>query len=99
MQPELMLLDPGLKPVGAAELAASLHDPAPQLVWLTHDVVRRCLAADDPQLDRAIAEVFAGLEDRPAAHAAASRVRPPRVPDPDAAAPGVGAADQTCCAA
>jgi DNA-binding LytR/AlgR family response regulator len=49
MQPELMLLDPGLKPVGAAELAASLHDPAPQLVWLTHDVVRRCLAADDPQ--------------------------------------------------
>jgi len=49
MQPELMLLDPGLKPVGAAELAASLHDPLPQIVWLTHDVVRRCLAAGDPQ--------------------------------------------------
>ncbi|HEY8878061.1 MAG TPA: LytTR family transcriptional regulator DNA-binding domain-containing protein [Roseateles sp.] len=49
MQPELMLLDPGLKPIGAAELAASLHDPAPQLVWLTHDVVRRCLAAECPQ--------------------------------------------------
>lgn len=49
MQPELMLLDPGLKPVGAAELAASLHDPAPQIVWLTLEVVRRCLAADDPQ--------------------------------------------------
>lgn len=49
MQPDLMLLDPGLKPVGAAELAASLHDPAPQLVWLTHDIVRRCLAAEDSQ--------------------------------------------------
>lgn len=49
MQPELMLLDPGLKPLGAAELAASLHDPAPQLVWLTHEVVRRCLAAAGPQ--------------------------------------------------
>lgn len=49
MQPELLLLDPGLKPVAAAELAASLHDPAPQIVWLTHDIVRRCLAADGPQ--------------------------------------------------
>jgi len=50
MQPELMLLDPGLKPGGAAaELAASLHDPAPQIVWLTHDVVRRCTATEDPQ--------------------------------------------------
>ncbi|MFN3304925.1 MAG: LytTR family DNA-binding domain-containing protein [Roseateles sp.] len=49
LQPELLLLDPGLKPVGAAELAASLHDPAPKLVWLTHDVVRRCVAAGDPQ--------------------------------------------------
>ncbi|MGM9484469.1 hypothetical protein ACS5PN_24955 [Roseateles sp. NT4] len=49
LQPELMLLDPGLKPVGAAELAASLHDPAPQIVWLTHDVVRRCLAAEGSQ--------------------------------------------------
>jgi len=49
LQPELMLLDPGLKPLGAAELAASLHDPAPQLVWLTHEVVRRCVAAEGPQ--------------------------------------------------
>ncbi len=48
LQPELMLLDPGLKPVGAAELTASLHDPAPQIVWLTHDVVRRCLAVEGP---------------------------------------------------
>src|SRR5690606_10462687 len=32
-------------------------------------------AADDPQLDRAIAEVFAGLEDRPAA-------QPPEFPPP-----------------
>jgi DNA-binding LytR/AlgR family response regulator len=49
LQPDVMLLDPGLKPVGAAELAASLHEPAPPLVWLTHDVVRRCVAAGDPQ--------------------------------------------------
>lgn len=49
LQPELVLLDPGLKPVGAAELAASLHDPAPRLVWLAHDVVRRCVSAGDPQ--------------------------------------------------
>ncbi|HEY0955977.1 MAG TPA: response regulator transcription factor [Roseateles sp.] len=49
LQPELLLMDPGLRPINAAELATSLHDPAPQLVWLTHDVVRRCVAAGDPQ--------------------------------------------------
>ena len=49
LQPELMLLDPGLKPVAAAELVASLHDPAPRIVWLTHDIVRRCLAAGGAQ--------------------------------------------------
>jgi len=54
LQPELLLLDPGLKPVGAAELAASLHDPAPRLVWLSHELVRRCLAAPDPLRRRAL---------------------------------------------
>lgn len=49
LQPELMLLDPGLKPVAAAELAASLHDPSPHIVWLRHDIVRRCLAAECSQ--------------------------------------------------
>jgi two-component system LytT family response regulator len=49
LQPELMLLDPGLKPLGAAELAASLHEPGPLLVWLSHDVLRRCLPAEGSQ--------------------------------------------------
>lgn len=49
LQPDLLLLDPGLKPVGAAELVASLHHPAPRVAWLTHDMVRRCAAAGAPQ--------------------------------------------------
>ncbi|MFK4704657.1 DNA-binding LytR/AlgR family response regulator [Roseateles asaccharophilus] len=49
LQPDVLLLDPGLRPVNAAELATSLHDPAPRLVWLAHDVVRRCVAAGDAQ--------------------------------------------------
>lgn len=47
LRPDLLLLDPGLQPVNAAELATSLPDPAPRLVWLAHDVVRRCVAAGD----------------------------------------------------
>lgn len=61
LKPELLLLDPGLTPVNAAELAASLHEPTPQLVWLTHDVVQRCSEAGS---DRQAAALLMSLPRR-----------------------------------
>lgn len=52
LKPELLLLDPALQPVNAAELAASLHEPMPQLVWLTPEVAQRCAAAGDTRQAR-----------------------------------------------
>jgi DNA-binding LytR/AlgR family response regulator len=46
LRPDVMLIDPNLAPVNAAELAASLHEPAPHLVWLTPDIVWRCENGD-----------------------------------------------------
>lgn len=47
LRPELLLLDPELKPVSAAELAASLPHPAPRVAGLTDELVCRCIAAGD----------------------------------------------------